>query len=47
MSQVIASLLGFTLVYGLLGAVDIYLLTKYAGKGPDNDLSGIIKTERI
>ena len=47
MSQVVASLLGFTLVYGLLGTIDIYLLTKYARKGPDNDLSGIIKTERI
>ena len=47
MSQVVASLLGFTLVYGFLGTIDIYLLTKYARKGPDNDLSGIIKTERI
>lgn len=33
--QVWMSLIGFTLVYGLLGAVDIYLLTKFAKKGPD------------
>ena len=44
--QVWASLLGFTLVYGLLAVVDIYLLTETAKKGPDNDLSGIIKTAR-
>jgi cytochrome d ubiquinol oxidase subunit I len=42
-SQVVFSLLGFTLLYGMLGAVDIYLLFKYARKGPDSDLSGIIK----
>ncbi|HEX9022033.1 MAG TPA: cytochrome ubiquinol oxidase subunit I [Nitrospirota bacterium] len=33
--QVIASLLGFVLLYGGLGAVDIYLLSKFAKKGPD------------
>ena len=32
--QVWASLLGFTLLYGSLGVVDVYLLTKYAKKGP-------------
>jgi cytochrome d ubiquinol oxidase subunit I len=32
--QVWVSLLGFTLLYGSLGVVDIYLLTKYAKKGP-------------
>ncbi|MGE5174563.1 MAG: cytochrome ubiquinol oxidase subunit I, partial [Betaproteobacteria bacterium] len=32
--QVIASLLGFTLLYGGLGVVDIYLLSKFAKKGP-------------
>jgi cytochrome bd ubiquinol oxidase subunit I len=32
--QVVFSLLGFTLLYGLLGVVDIYLLTKHAKKGP-------------
>jgi cytochrome d ubiquinol oxidase subunit I len=42
--QVIMSLVGFTLVYGLLAIIDIYLLTKYARKGPDSDLSPIIKT---
>ena len=33
-AQVRVSLLGFTLLYGGLGVVDIYLLTKYAKKGP-------------
>ena len=33
--QVVVSLLGFTLLYGTLGVVDIYLLTKHAKKGPD------------
>ena len=42
--QVFMSLAGFTLVYGLLALVDIYLLAKYARKGPDSDLSPIIKT---
>jgi len=41
--QVYASLLGFTLLYGGLGVVDIYLLSKFAKKGPDNDLSGFMK----
>lgn len=41
-SQVVFSLAGFTLLYGALGVIDIYLLIKYAKKGPDNDLSGII-----
>ncbi|QWV96286.1 cytochrome ubiquinol oxidase subunit I [Geomonas nitrogeniifigens] len=35
LSQVIGSLLGFTLLYGLLGFVDIYLLAKFARKGPE------------
>jgi len=34
-SQVIISLVGFTLLYGLLGFLDIFLLTKYARKGPE------------
>jgi len=42
--QVFMSLAGFTLVYGLLALVDIYLLAKYARKGPDSNLSPIIKT---
>jgi cytochrome d ubiquinol oxidase subunit I len=47
MGQVLASLAGFTLVYGLLAVVDIYLLTKYARKGPDDDLSAIIKVREV
>lgn len=34
-SQVLASLIGFTLFYGALGIIDIYLLAKYARKGPE------------
>lgn len=34
-SQVLASLIGFTLFYGALGVIDIYLLAKYARKGPE------------
>lgn len=41
--QVIFSLAGFTLLYGLLGSIDIFLLTKYARKGPDDDLSVLLK----
>ena len=33
--QVVGSLIGFTLLYGLLGFVDIYLLAKFARKGPE------------
>ncbi|KAF0218315.1 MAG: cytochrome d ubiquinol oxidase subunit [Geobacteraceae bacterium] len=44
--QVIGSLVGFTLLYGVLGFVDIYLLAKFARKGPDDDLSAIIKPTR-
>ena len=45
-SQVVFSLIGFVLLYTLLGAVDIYLLVKYAKKGPDGDLSSLIKTAK-
>lgn len=45
-AQVAISLAGFTLLYGGLGVIDFYLLTKYAKKGPDSDLSELIKTER-
>jgi cytochrome d ubiquinol oxidase subunit I len=45
--QVFTSLVGFTLLYGLLALADIFLLVKYARKGPDKDLSPIIKTARI
>lgn len=44
-AQVAVSLAGFTLLYGFLGVIDIYLLGKYARKGPDNDLSGIINLQ--
>jgi cytochrome d ubiquinol oxidase subunit I len=33
-TQVLISLICFTLLYGSLGAVDIYLLSKYAKQGP-------------
>ncbi|MEW6586911.1 MAG: cytochrome ubiquinol oxidase subunit I, partial [Nitrospirota bacterium] len=45
-SQVWMSLIGFTLVYGLLGILDIYLLAKFSKKGPDDDLSGIVNPAR-
>jgi len=35
--QVAMTLVGFLLVYGLLGAVDFYLLAKYARKGPTTE----------
>ncbi len=41
--QVWASLLGFTALYGVLGVIDIYLLSKFAKKGPDDDLSALLK----
>jgi cytochrome d ubiquinol oxidase subunit I len=34
--DVIGSLLGFTLLYGGLGVLDFYLLTKIAAKGPED-----------
>ena len=33
----------FILVYGFLAVIDIYLLVKFARKGPDDDLSSIVK----
>jgi cytochrome d ubiquinol oxidase subunit I len=45
--QVAASLAGFVLLYGLLGAIDIYLLAKYARKGPDSDSSKLINTTKL
>ncbi len=44
--QVYASLVGFTILYSGLGIVDIYLLTKFAKKGPDNDLSALLKSAK-
>jgi cytochrome bd ubiquinol oxidase subunit I len=40
-AQVLTSLAGFTLFYGFLAVIDIYLLTKYAKKGPEPSLSKI------
>ena len=45
-AQVITSLFGFALVYGFLAVVDVYLLVKYSKRGPDDDLSGILKSAR-
>ena len=45
-AQVAGSLIGFTLLYGSLAVVDIFLLTRNARKGPDDDLSFIIQTSR-
>lgn len=44
-TQVILSLLGFTVLYGFLGVIDIFLLVKYAKKGPDKDVSSIINVQ--
>jgi cytochrome d ubiquinol oxidase subunit I len=44
-TQVILSLIGFTVLYGILGAIDIFLLVKYAKKGPDKDVSSIINVQ--
>jgi cytochrome d ubiquinol oxidase subunit I len=44
--QVWTSLLGFTLLYGFLAIVDIYLLTQSAKKGPAGDLSSMINSGR-
>lgn len=47
LSQVISSLGGFILLYGTLAVVDIYLLTKFAKKGPDQNVSDIVKMTRV
>lgn len=44
-TQVMLSLIGFTVLYGMLGAIDIFLLVKYAKKGPDKDVSSIINVQ--
>jgi cytochrome d ubiquinol oxidase subunit I len=43
---VTGSLIGFTLLYGFLGCIDIFLLAKYARKGPDGDESSLIQSAR-
>jgi cytochrome d ubiquinol oxidase subunit I len=45
--QVLGSLLGFTALYGLLGAIDIYLLVKYAKKGPEKGVTGMIPAKEV
>jgi cytochrome bd ubiquinol oxidase subunit I len=45
LGQVVVSLAAFTLLYGGLGIVDIYLLAKYARKGPEK-ASGAAITAR-
>jgi cytochrome d ubiquinol oxidase subunit I len=42
--QVAMTLVGFLLVYGLLGAVDFYLLAKYARKGPTAEVNMAMET---
>ncbi len=42
-SQVWGSLIGFTLLYGTLAVIDIFLLTKFARKGPETDIPGLAK----
>jgi cytochrome d ubiquinol oxidase subunit I len=41
--QVATTLLAFILVYGLLGAIDFYLLAKYARKGPTAEVNIAMK----
>jgi cytochrome d ubiquinol oxidase subunit I len=38
--QVLASLAAFTLIYSFLGTIDIWLLAKYARKGPESPAAG-------
>jgi len=47
LAQVWTSLTAFTLIYGLLGALDIYLLFKIARSGPDDDLTHIVKSATV
>ncbi len=42
--QVAMTLVGFLVVYGLLGAVDFYLLAKYARKGPATEGSLVLES---
>jgi cytochrome d ubiquinol oxidase subunit I len=44
-AQAAASLFGFTVFYGGLGVLDIYLLAKFARKGPGDGVGGSIKRE--
>jgi cytochrome d ubiquinol oxidase subunit I len=44
--QVVLSLAGFTLLYGFLAVVDIFLLTKYARRGPEEGVPSIVTTAK-
>jgi cytochrome d ubiquinol oxidase subunit I len=37
--QVLTTLIGFTLIYGVIAVADVYLLVKYVKKGPDTAVS--------
>ncbi len=41
--QIIMSLVGFVVLYGALGIIDIYLLIKYAKKGPESAKAEAVK----
>jgi cytochrome bd ubiquinol oxidase subunit I len=41
-SQVVSSLVGFTLLYGSLAVLDIYLLVRFSRKGPEEDTSKLL-----
>ncbi|MFA5073364.1 MAG: cytochrome ubiquinol oxidase subunit I [Nitrospirota bacterium] len=43
-AQVYTSFIGLGLLYTSLAVIDIYLLTKFAKKGPDKDVSVFLKT---
>lgn len=45
--QVAFSLIGFTVLYGVLGVIDIYLLIKYAKKGPETGSAGMITAKEV
>jgi cytochrome d ubiquinol oxidase subunit I len=45
-SQVLTSLIGFIVVYGLLGAVGYYLIIKYARQGPQAVGDGLSEKEK-
>jgi len=46
-AQVAFSLAGFTVLYGVLGVIDIYLLIKYAKIGPEKGVSGMIPAKEV
>jgi cytochrome d ubiquinol oxidase subunit I len=45
-SQVWTSFIGFTLFYGLLGVIGVYLIARLAKKGPDENISSFLKTPK-